>query len=79
MLGLNSNYKLFLFYPSLFTRAVFALVRSKLEYNLIAWKLIMSTDAKKLEWIQQKYVTTCQNRYFSCHHHVTYEDFFFKL
>jgi hypothetical protein len=56
------------------------LVRSKLECACTVWNSITSTDAKKLESIQRKFVAICQHRFFT-HGHVTYEDFlkFIKL
>jgi hypothetical protein len=41
-----------------------ALVRSKLEYASVAWNSITSTDANKLERIQQRFATLCFNRFF---------------
>jgi hypothetical protein len=40
------------------------LVTSKLEYASFVWNSIMSTDAKKLELIQQRFATLYFNRFF---------------
>jgi hypothetical protein len=37
----------------------FTLVRSKLEHSSVVWNSITSTDAKKLERIQQKFESVC--------------------
>ncbi|PNF31076.1 hypothetical protein B7P43_G16967 [Cryptotermes secundus] len=39
-------------------------VRSKLEYASVVWKSIMSTDANKLERIQQRFAALCLNPFF---------------
>jgi hypothetical protein len=36
----------------------------KLEYASVAWNSITSTDANKLERIQQSFATLCFNRFF---------------
>ena len=35
-------------------------IRPKLEYALVAWNSVISTDTQKLECIQQKFVSLCQ-------------------
>jgi hypothetical protein len=42
----------------------FALVRSKVEYASVVWNSITSTDANKLERIQQKFMALCFKRFF---------------
>jgi hypothetical protein len=37
----------------------FTLVGSKLEYASVVWNNIMSTDANKLECIQQRFASVC--------------------
>jgi hypothetical protein len=37
----------------------FTLVRSKLEYAYVVWNSITTTDANKLERIQQKFAALC--------------------
>jgi hypothetical protein len=39
------------------------LVRSKFEYASVVWNSIMTTDANKLERIQQKFAALCYNRF----------------
>jgi hypothetical protein len=41
------------------------LVRSRLEYASVVWNSITSTDANKLERIQQKFASVCVYRFFS--------------
>jgi hypothetical protein len=41
----------------------FTLVRSKLEYISVVWNSVMTTDANKLEHIQQKFTTLRYNRF----------------
>jgi hypothetical protein len=43
----------------------FTLVRSKVEYASVVWNSITSTDANKLERIQQKFTALCFKRFFS--------------
>jgi hypothetical protein len=45
------------------------LVRFELEYALVAWNSIRSTDSAKLERIQKKFAPVCFYRFFP---HVTY-------
>jgi hypothetical protein len=40
------------------------LVRSRLEYTSVVWNSITSTDANKLERIQQKFASVCLYRFF---------------
>jgi hypothetical protein len=42
----------------------FALVSSKVEYASVVWNSITSTDANKLERIQQKFTALCFKRFF---------------
>jgi hypothetical protein len=42
----------------------FTLVRSKVQYASVVWSSITSTDAKKLERIQQKFAALCLKRFF---------------
>jgi len=51
-----------------------SLFGTKLEYASILRNSIMSTHARELECIQQKFVALCQNHLFS-HYHITYDDF----
>jgi hypothetical protein len=43
----------------------FSLVRPKLENASLVWNSVTSTDAKKLERIQRKFVAPCYNRLLS--------------
>jgi hypothetical protein len=43
----------------------FSLVRPQLEYASVVWNSITSTNAKKLERIQRKFVALCYNRFLS--------------
>jgi hypothetical protein len=45
-------------------RLYIALVTSKLEYASVAWNSITSTDANKLERIQQRFAALCFNCFF---------------
>jgi hypothetical protein len=40
------------------------LVRSKVEYASVVWNSVTSTDANKLERIQQKFASVCRYRFF---------------
>jgi hypothetical protein len=42
--------------------------RPKPEYASTVWNSITASDAKKLECIQRKFVTLCQNRFFTQDH-----------
>jgi hypothetical protein len=42
----------------------FTLVRSRLEYASVVWNSVTSTDANKLERIQQKFAFVCLYRFF---------------
>jgi hypothetical protein len=43
----------------------FTLVRSKLENASVVWNSFTTTDATKLERIQQKFAALCYNRFMS--------------
>jgi hypothetical protein len=45
-------------------RLYISLFRSKLQYSSVVWKSITSTDANKLERIQQRFAALCFNRFF---------------
>jgi hypothetical protein len=58
-------YNLQLYFPGVFMYIFyFTLVRSKLEYAALVWNTIMSTDAHKLERIQQKFTSVCFYHFF---------------
>jgi hypothetical protein len=46
-----------------------ALVRSNIEYASVIWYSITSTDANKLERIQQRFAALCFNRFFPGAHY----------
>jgi hypothetical protein len=50
-------------------RLYITLVRSRLEYPSIVWNSITSTDANKLEHIQQRFAALCFNRFFAQIHY----------
>jgi hypothetical protein len=64
LLGLirNINFNFSSIEPML--RLYIALVRSKLEYASVVWNSITSTDASKLERIQQRFAALCFYRFF---------------
>jgi hypothetical protein len=41
----------------------FTLIRSRLEYASVVWNSVTSTDASKLEHIQQKFASVCFYRF----------------
>jgi hypothetical protein len=45
-------------------RLYIAVVRSKVEYMSVVWNSVTSTDANKLELIQQRFVALCFNHFF---------------
>jgi hypothetical protein len=49
----------------------FTLIRSELEYASVVWNSITTTDANKLERIQQKFAALCYN-HFLPHVHYSY-------
>jgi hypothetical protein len=79
--GLNTNCNLFIFYLWwLIFMLYIRLVIPKLEHVCTVRKSVTSTDSKKLERIQRKFVALCQYHVFP-RNHVTYKDFlkFLKL
>jgi hypothetical protein len=60
-----------------FMTSYFTLVRSRVEYASITWNALTSTDASKLERIQQKFLALCRNRFFPQIHYsyVTFSDY----
>jgi hypothetical protein len=51
----------------------FTFIRSTLEYTSVIWNYIMTTDANKLERIQQKFAALCYNRFLP-HVHYSYAE-----
>jgi hypothetical protein len=47
----------------------FALIRSRLEYDSVAWNSDKIADSNKLEGVQKKFAALCQKRFFK---HVEY-------
>jgi hypothetical protein len=56
----------------------FTLVKSKLQYATVVSSFITSTDANKLERIQQKFAALCFNSFFP-HAHYSYAHIFEHL
>jgi hypothetical protein len=73
-----SLHNLQIFLPGVFVCTIFTLVRSKLEYAMVVWNSITSTDTNKLERIQQKFASFCFYR-FSPYVPCTYTDALEKL